>query len=112
MKQHSIDNSFFSVYPAASSKGVLVSTSLDKSPVVGEPIRLTVKVTNRERVAKKVEVHINAQAKDYSHNPSDTFWENHDVIQLGPMEGTSACLISTYNLILMPAVHVLLPSMI
>ncbi|XP_011473235.1 protein-glutamine gamma-glutamyltransferase 5 [Oryzias latipes] len=72
---------------AASSKGVLVSTSLDKSPVVGEPIRLTVKVTNRERVAKKVEVHINAQAKDYSHNPSDTFWENHDVIQLGPMEG-------------------------
>ncbi|RVE73053.1 hypothetical protein OJAV_G00045530 [Oryzias javanicus] len=71
----------------ASSKGVFLSMSLDKAPVAGEPIRLTVKVTNRQNLAKTVKVHSNAQAKEYHNSPSDTFWENHEVIQLGPMEG-------------------------
>lgn len=88
-------------YPGASSKGMFLSLSLDKSPVAGEPIRLTVKVTNRESLAKTVKVHFNAQAKEYNLSPSDTFWESHEVVQLGPMEGTFA-----YNLIPMPAAHV------
>ncbi|XP_024126836.1 transglutaminase 5, like [Oryzias melastigma] len=71
----------------ASSKGMFLSLSLDKSPVAGEPIRLTVKVTNRESLAKTVKVHFNAQAKEYNLSPSDTFWESHEVVQLGPMEG-------------------------
>ncbi|XP_061584397.1 transglutaminase 5, like [Cololabis saira] len=71
-----------------SSKGVLVSLSLDKSPVAGEPIRFMVKVMNKQSVTKRLKVHVNAQAKEYNHSPSDTFWENHAVLQLAPMEVT------------------------
>lgn len=69
-----------------SSRGVLVSLFLDKCPVAGEPIRISVKIVNKQRVAKMMKVHFNAQAKEYNHSPSDTFWENHGVIQLAPME--------------------------
>ncbi|XP_037535760.1 transglutaminase 5, like [Nematolebias whitei] len=68
------------------SQGVTVLLTLDKSPVAGEPIRFSVKVTNRQRVAKKLIMHLNAQAKEYNNSPSDTFWENHGVLQLAPME--------------------------
>ncbi|KAM9361601.1 transglutaminase 5, like [Symphorus nematophorus] len=71
---------------ASSSKGVVVFLSLDKAPVAGEPIRFTVRVINKHRVAKMMKVHLNAQAKEYNHSPSDTFWETHGVIQLAPME--------------------------
>lgn len=75
------------VYSAGSSKGVAVLLSLDKAPVAGEPVRFTVKVINKQNVAKMMKVHVNAQAKEYNHSPSDTFWETHGVIQLAPMEG-------------------------
>ncbi|XP_030277235.1 transglutaminase 5, like isoform X1 [Sparus aurata] len=71
---------------AGSSKGVAVLLSLDKAPVAGEPVRFTVKVINKQNVAKMMKVHVNAQAKEYNHSPSDTFWETHGVIQLAPME--------------------------
>ncbi|XP_013864072.1 transglutaminase 5, like [Austrofundulus limnaeus] len=70
----------------ASSQRVTAFLTLDKSPVAGEPIRFTVKVVNRQRVPKKLIVHLNAQAKEYNHGPSDAFWENHGVMQLAPME--------------------------
>ncbi|KAM6927177.1 transglutaminase 5, like [Xenentodon cancila] len=75
-----------SVTSRVPSKGVLVFLSLDKSPVAGEPIRFTVKVMNKQRATKMLKVHVNAQAKEYNHSPSDTFWENHGVLQLAPME--------------------------
>ncbi|XP_040889926.1 transglutaminase 5, like isoform X2 [Toxotes jaculatrix] len=71
---------------ASSSKGVLVFLTLDKTPVAGEPIRFMVKVMNKQSVAKGMKVHLNAQAKEYNHSPSDTFWETNGIIQLGPME--------------------------
>ncbi|XP_068568547.1 transglutaminase 5, like [Cebidichthys violaceus] len=69
-----------------SSRGVLVFLILDKAPVVGEPVHFTVKVINKEKVAKRMKVHLNAQAKEYNNSPSDTFWESHGVIQLAPMD--------------------------
>lgn len=60
---------------------------LDKAPVAGEPVGITVKVINKQSVAKMMKVHLNAQAKEYNHSPSDTFWETHGVIQLAPKEG-------------------------
>ena len=48
---------------------------------------------NKQSVAKMLKVHVNAQAKEYDHSPSDTFWENHGVMQLAPMEGKYAFLI-------------------
>ncbi|CAI5686806.1 unnamed protein product [Oreochromis niloticus] len=69
-----------------SSQGVLVFLTLDKSPIVGEPVSFSVKIMNKQNVAKMLKVHLNAQAKEYNHSPSDTFWENHGVLQLAPME--------------------------
>ncbi|XP_022068145.2 transglutaminase 5, like [Acanthochromis polyacanthus] len=69
-----------------SSKGVLVFLNLDKTPVAGEPVRFTVQVVNKDSVTKTIKVHVNAQAKEYNNSPSDTFWENHGVVQLAPME--------------------------
>ncbi|KAL3058304.1 hypothetical protein OYC64_010476 [Pagothenia borchgrevinki] len=69
-----------------SSRGVLVVLSLDKTPVAGEPVCFTVKVINKQRVAKMMKIHLNAQAKEYNNSPSDTFWETHGVVKLGPME--------------------------
>ncbi|KAG7493407.1 protein-glutamine gamma-glutamyltransferase 5-like [Solea senegalensis] len=71
---------------ASASKGVLVSLTLDKAPVAGEPICFTVKVMNKQNHTKLMKVNINAQAKEYNHSPSDTFWETNGIIQLEPME--------------------------
>ncbi|XP_062301417.1 transglutaminase 5, like [Scomber scombrus] len=71
---------------ASSSKKVLVSLSLDKAPVAGEPISFTVKVINKQDVAKTMKVCLNAQAKEYNNSPSETFWESHGIMQLAPME--------------------------
>jgi len=64
-----------------------VVLSLDKTPVAGEPVCFTVKVINKQKVAKMMKIHLNAQAKEYNNSPSDTFWETHGVVKLGPMEG-------------------------
>uniref|UniRef100_A0A8C2WGH5 protein-glutamine gamma-glutamyltransferase n=1 Tax=Cyclopterus lumpus TaxID=8103 RepID=A0A8C2WGH5_CYCLU len=82
----STSHSSFIHSSSGSSKGVLVVLDLDKAPVAGEPVHFTVKVMNKHRVAKRIKVHLNAQAKEYNHSPSDTFWESHGVVQLAPME--------------------------
>ncbi|XP_031699286.1 transglutaminase 5, like [Anarrhichthys ocellatus] len=69
-----------------SSRGMLVVLILDNAPVAGEPVHFTVKIINKGRVAKRMKVHLNAQAKEYNYSPSDTFWENHGVVQLAPTE--------------------------
>lgn len=74
-------------YLAGSSDGVAVFLMVDKAPVVGEPISFTVNVINKQNVAKTMKMHLNAQAKEYNHSPSDTFWETHGVVQLAPMDG-------------------------
>ncbi|CAL9704964.1 unnamed protein product [Knipowitschia caucasica] len=71
---------------ATASKGVLVFLTLDKAAVSGEPIRFTVKIMNQQKRSKRLKMHMNAQAKEYNHSPSDTFWESHGVIQMGPAE--------------------------
>ncbi|CAN9511871.1 unnamed protein product [Ophioblennius macclurei] len=77
----------YSTLRNGSSEGVSVSLTLDKSPVAGEPVRFIIQVRNKHRVAKVLNVHLNAQAKEYNHSPSETFWESHGTIQLGPLEG-------------------------
>ncbi|XP_029288253.1 LOW QUALITY PROTEIN: protein-glutamine gamma-glutamyltransferase 5-like [Cottoperca gobio] len=71
---------------AGSSTGMLVFLYLDKAPVAGEPVRFNVKIVNTQRAAKRIKVHLNAQAKEYNNSPSDTFWETHGVTELAPME--------------------------
>lgn len=99
-------------YTGTSSQKVTTFLTLDKSPVAGEPIRFTVKVINKQRVPKKLIVHLNAQAKEYNHGPSDTFWENHGVMQLAPMEGkfTSRldCRVMLYQDLVMNSAHLFL----
>ena len=72
-----------------------MSLSLEKAPVAGEPIRFTVKVINKQDVAKTMKVCLNAQAKEYNSSPSETFWETHGIMKLAPMEGN---LLSTHSL--------------
>ncbi|KAK7916178.1 hypothetical protein WMY93_011939 [Mugilogobius chulae] len=71
---------------STAAKGVLVILTLDKAAVSGEPIRFTVKIINKQNKAKRFKMHLNAQAKEYNHSPSDTFWESHGLIQMGPQE--------------------------
>uniref|UniRef100_H3CNN9 protein-glutamine gamma-glutamyltransferase n=1 Tax=Tetraodon nigroviridis TaxID=99883 RepID=H3CNN9_TETNG len=71
---------------AGSSSGIAVFLTLDKAPVAGEPICFSVTVLNRHQVAKKLKVHLNAQAKEYNHNPSDTFWETHGTMEVSPKQ--------------------------
>ncbi|KAM8867178.1 transglutaminase 5, like isoform 1-T1 [Synchiropus picturatus] len=71
---------------AGSSSGATVSLDLDKAPIAGEPINFTIKVVNLQKVSKMMKLHLNAQAKEYNSSPSDTFWEVHGVLHLGPME--------------------------
>ncbi|XP_035980591.1 protein-glutamine gamma-glutamyltransferase 5-like [Fundulus heteroclitus] len=74
------------LHRAAVSKGVTVFLDLNKSPVAGEPVIFTVKVGNTQSTPKTLKVHLNAQAKEYNHSPTETFWEKHGVLQLAPME--------------------------
>ncbi|XP_055077588.1 transglutaminase 5, like isoform X2 [Periophthalmus magnuspinnatus] len=66
--------------------GILVFLNLDKPAVSGEPIRFTIKIINKQNKVKRLKMHLNAQAKEYNHTPSDTFWESHGVLQMGPAE--------------------------
>ncbi|KAM4741248.1 transglutaminase 5, like [Anableps anableps] len=71
---------------ATASKGVIVFLTLTQSPVAGKPVIFLVKVMNKQKIPKMMKVHLNAQAKEYNHSPSETFWGKHGVIQLAPME--------------------------
>uniref|UniRef100_M4AY73 protein-glutamine gamma-glutamyltransferase n=2 Tax=Xiphophorus maculatus TaxID=8083 RepID=M4AY73_XIPMA len=71
---------------ATASKGVMVFLTLAKHPVAGEPVVCLVKIMNKQKIPKMMKVHLNAQAKEYNHSPSETFWDKHGVIQLAPME--------------------------
>ncbi|XP_029358347.1 transglutaminase 5, like [Echeneis naucrates] len=72
----------------ASPKEVSVSLILDKAPLAGQPISFTMKITNKQSVPKRMNVHINAQVKEYNNSPSDTFWEKQGIIHLAPREVT------------------------
>ncbi|KAI4883069.1 hypothetical protein NFI96_029359 [Prochilodus magdalenae] len=70
----------------SSAEGLSVILKLPKVPVMGENISFTVTVTNMESTPKTVREHVNAQAKSYNRNPSETFWEAHNTIQLAARE--------------------------
>ncbi|XP_048056100.1 transglutaminase 5, like [Megalobrama amblycephala] len=65
-------------------QGIAVSLQLLKAPVVGENITFNVTITNREAVPKLLRKHVNAQNKEYNRNPTGTFWEAHDDLEIGP----------------------------
>ncbi|XP_042581269.1 protein-glutamine gamma-glutamyltransferase 5-like [Cyprinus carpio] len=68
------------------SKGVEVSLQLLKAPVVGENISFNIIITNNDAAPKLLRKHVNAQNKEYNRNPTETFWEAHDDIKIGPKE--------------------------
>nr|XP_057910901.1 transglutaminase 5, like isoform X2 [Doryrhamphus excisus]XP_057910902.1 transglutaminase 5, like isoform X2 [Doryrhamphus excisus] len=68
------------------TKRMAAFLTLDKTPVAGATLLFTLKVINRQSVAKMIKVHLNAQTKEYNHSPSETFWEAHCKIQLAPLE--------------------------
>uniref|UniRef100_UPI0037E9AFDD transglutaminase 5, like n=1 Tax=Semicossyphus pulcher TaxID=241346 RepID=UPI0037E9AFDD len=86
LTSRSSSNSDDSTLRRGSSEGMFVILTLDKAPVAGAPVCFTVRVINKQKVPKKVQVHFNAQAKQYNNSPSDTIWEAHGFINLAPME--------------------------
>ncbi|XP_077459899.1 transglutaminase 5, like isoform X2 [Stigmatopora argus] len=72
-----------------SSDKMSAALTLDETPVSGGVLRLTLKVVNRQRAAKTLKVHLNAQTKEYNHSPGETFWEKHGILRLGPLEAKS-----------------------
>ncbi|KAL0977882.1 hypothetical protein UPYG_G00162620 [Umbra pygmaea] len=71
-----------------STKGLCVSLSLVEVPVAGEAISFKVMVANLDNIPKVLREHVNAQTKRYNSNPSNTIWEDHNVIRLEPHKAT------------------------
>ncbi|CAM4619904.1 unnamed protein product [Leuciscus chuanchicus] len=67
-------------------QGIGVSLQLVKAPVVGENISFIVKIINNMAIPKLLRKYVNAQNKEYNHNPTGTFWEAHDDLTIGPNE--------------------------
>ncbi|XP_073707867.1 protein-glutamine gamma-glutamyltransferase 5-like [Garra rufa] len=72
------------------SKGVAVSLKLLKPPVLGENISFSITIVNNEAAPKQLKKHVNAQNKVYNSNPTETFWEAHEDIKIGPNETVTA----------------------
>ncbi|KAL0190215.1 hypothetical protein M9458_012913, partial [Cirrhinus mrigala] len=66
--------------------GIAVSLQLLKAPVVGENISFNVIITNTVAVPKLLRKHVNAQNKEYNRNPTETLWEAHEDVKIGPNE--------------------------
>ncbi|KAL2090584.1 hypothetical protein ACEWY4_012847 [Coilia grayii] len=69
-----------------SSDGVTVSLKFPHVPKVGHDICFTVVVANLTNNVKRLREHVNAQVKEYSNSPGDTFWEDHKHMQIGPYQ--------------------------
>ncbi|XP_067096222.1 protein-glutamine gamma-glutamyltransferase 5-like isoform X1 [Osmerus mordax] len=65
-------------------ESLAVSLKIDKVPLMGENICLTVIVTNRANVCRVLKEHVNAQAEEYHGRPMETFWEATERLQVGP----------------------------
>ncbi|XP_036386161.1 transglutaminase 5, like [Megalops cyprinoides] len=67
-------------------QGLAVSLRLNNVPVAGENISFSVTVSNKDNVPKTLKEHVNAQAKEYNSSPLETFWEDHNILQIAPYE--------------------------
>ncbi|XP_062401583.1 transglutaminase 5, like isoform X2 [Sardina pilchardus] len=67
-------------------QGLTVSLKFQHVPLAGEDICFMVVVANLENAMKTLRQHVNAQVKEYSNLPGDTFWEDHKVMQIGPLQ--------------------------
>ncbi|KAG7471968.1 hypothetical protein MATL_G00103580 [Megalops atlanticus] len=67
-------------------KSLDISLSIDKVPVVGEDISVSVTITNKSSVTRFLREHINAQAKDFNNIHLKTFWELRNHLQIVPWE--------------------------
>ncbi|XP_036389387.1 protein-glutamine gamma-glutamyltransferase 5-like [Megalops cyprinoides] len=67
-------------------KSLDISLSIDKVPVVGEDISVSVTITNKSSVTRSLREHINAQAKDFNNIYLKTFWELRNHVQIVPWE--------------------------
>lgn len=85
------------LYPCV--QGLSVELSFINLPVFGETISFLVTVTNCDSVLKTVRENVNAQAKQYYHSPSNTFWEDSNIIQLAPHGSMCLCKCVEFMLI-------------
>ena len=76
-----------SYFFTGAAESLSVSLKIDKVPVMGENICLTVIVTNRANVCRVLKEHVNAQAEEYHGRPMETFWEATERLQVGPCRG-------------------------
>ncbi|XP_054464590.1 protein-glutamine gamma-glutamyltransferase 5-like [Anoplopoma fimbria] len=81
----------FSAPPALSSlrgtsPDLEVSLSIDGVPTVGKNISMCVTVKNQSGSPRFLMEHLNAQQKDFSSNPEQSFWETHKEVCIQPGE--------------------------
>ncbi|XP_041946332.1 transglutaminase 5, like [Alosa sapidissima] len=67
-------------------QGLAVSLKFQNVPAAGDDISFVVVVANLENSAKRLRQHVNAQVKEYSNLPGGTIWEDHRVMQVGPLQ--------------------------
>ncbi|XP_073707863.1 protein-glutamine gamma-glutamyltransferase 5-like, partial [Garra rufa] len=89
-KRHTSDFDEDDVVTKEASKGTAVSFKFLKPPVLGENISFNITIVNNEAAPKQLKKHVNAQNKVYNRNPTDTFWEAHDEVEIGPNETVTA----------------------
>ncbi|XP_030642559.1 protein-glutamine gamma-glutamyltransferase 5-like [Chanos chanos] len=66
------------------TQSLAVSLQLDRVPVFGEDIMMSVTLTNRGRSPRVLREHVNAQAKEYNGTALHTFWEVHNRLRILP----------------------------
>ncbi|XP_074499061.1 protein-glutamine gamma-glutamyltransferase 5-like isoform X2 [Sebastes fasciatus] len=69
-----------------SSPGLEVSLIIDRVPILGESIVMSVTVTNQSSSPRVLMEHLNAQLKGYSSNPEESFWKTHKEVRIEPGE--------------------------
>uniref|UniRef100_A0A8C5EC85 protein-glutamine gamma-glutamyltransferase n=1 Tax=Gouania willdenowi TaxID=441366 RepID=A0A8C5EC85_GOUWI len=63
-----------------------VSLSIDRVPVLGESIRISVKVTNHSNRPRILRENISAQLKEFNRSPQESFWTVHREVHIKPCE--------------------------
>ncbi|KAM9855182.1 LOW QUALITY PROTEIN: protein-glutamine gamma-glutamyltransferase 2-like [Aulostomus maculatus] len=70
----------------SSSSGLVVTLTIEGVPSVGKSINVCVTVTNQSSSSRVLMEHVNAQVKEYNHNPQRSFWKIHKKLQIQPHE--------------------------
>lgn len=73
--------------------------------MAGDDICFTVMVANQGNTMKTLREHVNAQVKEYSNSPGDTFWEEHKVVQISPHQSKGTLYPASRHAFPFPVIH-------